>query len=287
MKGISEMMDNRNTCFNGKDNRRDSVCIDSMRILDSCKDKDCFEDVRVYLTDFGQDVIEKAGSIRVKDTKIVCVNIQADPIQFNKGFYQITVRTYTKICLEACVGLGKSQELEGIAVTEKKVVLYGGEGCVRVFKSSPIDNSFCQPCEFEEGSNKPTVVLEAVDPIVLSCKVKSPSCCKPCCSCCVDEMPKSVCCCVNGCLVDHPNLSKHLYVTLGFFSVIRIERPAQMIVDAKEYCVPDKECVISDEEDPCSVFEKMSFPTSQFCPPPCPTAYPTVVGSGCDCKNKY
>jgi hypothetical protein len=59
-KGDHEMMDNRNSCFSGvKDGRKDSVCIDSMRILDSCRDKDCYEDVRVFLTDFGQDVIEK------------------------------------------------------------------------------------------------------------------------------------------------------------------------------------------------------------------------------------
>lgn len=51
--------------------RRDTVCIDSMRILDSCRDKDCFEDVRVYLTDFGQEVIEKSGSVRVKSTEVV------------------------------------------------------------------------------------------------------------------------------------------------------------------------------------------------------------------------
>lgn len=215
----------------------------------------------MYLTDFGQEVIEKTGNIRVKDTKVICVNIQADPIRFNKGFYQITIRAYTKIVFEACLCVGKVQEIEGVAVTEKKVVLYGGEGCVRLFKSTPLDGGFCQPCEFEEGSNKPTVILETVDPIVLSSKVKEP--CRPCCSS-VEDFPKAVCCCLNGGIIDHPGLPKHLYVTLGFFSVIRIERPAQLIVDAKEYSVPDKECLVSDEEDPCSVFAKMPFPAARF-----------------------
>ena len=279
------MIDNRNSCFGGvKESRKDSVCIDSMRILDSCRDKDCYEDVRVFLTDFGQDVIEKSGSVRVKDTKVVCVNIQADPIQFNKGFYQITLRIYTKLCIEACVCPGKVQEVEGIAITEKKVVLYGGEGCVRVFKSTPLDAGFCaEPCNFEEGSNKPTVVLELVDPIVLSAKVKEPCTCN-CCSCCcsVEELPQSVCCCVNGGLVDHSGLCKHLYVSLGFFSVVRVERPGQFIVSAEEYCIPDKECVLSDEEDPCRIFEKMSFPVSQFCPP----TNHGMQGTGCECKKK-
>jgi hypothetical protein len=281
-KGDHEMMDNRNSCFSGvKDGRKDSVCIDSMRILDSCRDKDCYEDVRVFLTDFGQDVIEKAGSVRVKDTKVVCVNIQADPIQFNKGFYQITVRMYTKLCVEACLCPGKVQELEGIAVTEKKVVLYGGEGCARVFKSTPLEGGFCtELCDYEEGSNKPTVVLELVDPIALSAKIKEP-CRQCCCCCCVEELPKPVCGCLNGGLVDHGGLNKHLYVSLGFFSVVRVERPGQFIVSAEEYCIPDKECIISDEEEPCRIFEKMSFPVSQFCPGSVAPPF-----TDCGCKKK-
>ncbi len=287
------MIDNRNSCFGSKPKSKDHVCIDTMQILDSCRDKDCFEDVRVYLTEFGQDVIEKTGNIKVKCTKVICVNVQADPIQFNKGFYQITVRVYTKLLLEACLCPGKSQEFEGIAVTEKKVVLYGGEGCVRIFKSTPIDDGFCaEPCDFEEGSNKPTVVVEMVDPMVLSCKVKEKCTCNNCCCCCVEELPKNVCCQINGCLCDHPALPKQLYVTLGFFSVIRIERPGQFVLAAEEYCVPDKECMMADEEDPCAVFAKMAFPTAQFCP----STYPSVpspgissggsMAPGCGCKNK-
>lgn len=278
------MIDNRSSCFGGnKDDRRNSVCIDSMRILDSCRDKDCYEDVRVFLTDFGQDVIEKSGNVRVKDTKVVCVNIQADPIQFNQGFYQVTIRIYTKLVIEVCLCPGKVQEIEGVAVTEKKVVLYGGEGCARIFKTTPLEGGFCtDQCNYEEGSNKPTVVLELVDPIVLSAKVKEPCTCS-CCCCCptVEELPKTVCCQLNGGLVDHPGLCKHLYVSLGFFSLVRVERPGQFIVSADEYCIPDKECMISDEENPCRIFEKMSFPVSSFCSSPYPVTVP-----GCECKKK-
>ena len=49
--------------------RCDQICIDTMRILDSCRDKDCYEDVRCYLTDFGQEIIEKSGNIRVKNKR--------------------------------------------------------------------------------------------------------------------------------------------------------------------------------------------------------------------------
>lgn len=244
---------------------RDNICIDTMRILDSCRDKDCFEDVQVLISDFGQEIIEKTGSIRVKSTKIVCSNIMIDPIQFNRGFYQVTVRFYTKICFEACLCLGKTQEFEGIAITEKKVVLYGNESNVRTFKSSPT-TEFCAPCiEPEEGSNEPTVVVEAVDPIALSVKTKEKQECCHCC-CCADDLPERVCACLNNALSDYRDNGKRLYVSLGFFSVVRIERPAQLVVSATEYCIPDKECVMADDDDPCKIFEKMAFPISEFCP---------------------
>ncbi len=259
--------------------RGEQACIDTMRILDSCRDKDCFEDVRCYLTDFGQEVIEKTNSIRVKNTEVICANILVDPIQFNRGFYQITVRFYTKLCLEACICHGKSQELEGIAVTEKKVVLFGGEGGARVFRSSPGNEEFCS-CnkEYDEGCNLPTVVVETVDPIALSVKVKEKCDCCHCC-CCVDDMPKHVCDCVCGNLCDYPGM-KYLMVSLGFFSVIRIERPSQIVVSAMEYCIPDKECVLGSEDDPCRIFSKMSFPVDEFCPP---LINPGNIG--CDCNK--
>ncbi len=256
----------------------DPVCIDTMRILDSCRDKDCYEDVRCYLTDFGQEVIEKTGNIRVKNTEVVCANILVDPIQFNRGFYQITIRFYTKLCLEACVCQGKSQEIEGIAVTEKKVVLFGSEGGVRVFKSSAGNEDFCS-CnkEYDEGCNLPTVVVETVDPIALSVKVKEKCDCCPCCH--VDEMPSRVRDCVCGNLCDYPGM-KYLLVSLGFFSVVRIERPAQIVVNATEYCIPDKECVLGSEDDPCRIFSKMSFPVEEFCPP-----LVSPGNMGCDCNS--
>ena len=101
------MQENRNAPLGCNQEQRGTVCIDTKRILDSCRDRDCFEDTKVLLTDFGQEMIEKASSLRVKDTKVVCSDIILDPIQFNKGFYQITVRLYTKLCIEACICLGK------------------------------------------------------------------------------------------------------------------------------------------------------------------------------------
>jgi hypothetical protein len=260
--------------------RRESVIIDTNRILDSCKDKDCFEDTRVMLTDYGQEVLEKCGSIRITSTKVIWTDIVVDPVKFNRGFYQISIRFFTKLNLEACVSVGKSQEIEGIAVTEKKVVLYGSEGNVNIFRSSQIASEFCTWGGGGEtiSTNKPSVVVEVVDPIALSVKVLEHGNCSQgsCPNCGVDEVPIRVQNSLNGPLCDPgAQARRQLYVSLGFFSVVRIERPTQLIVSALEYAIPDKVCQKAEEDDPCTLFSKMSFPVNEFSPP---TKQP-----GCSC----
>lgn len=263
-------------------NTNENVCIDCNRILDSCRDKDCFENVRVFLSSFGQDVIEKTCNIRVKKTKVVWTYLGLEPVRFNRGFYQVNVRFYTKITFEACLSPGKIIEFEGVAVTEKRIILYGSEGNVNIFKCEAGEQCFCECPDASELSvtNAPTVVCEVTDPIALSVKVAKdePKCC---CCCCVEDIPKRVCTTLDCALCEDDFDTKKLYVSLGFFSVIRIERPGQYMISAKEYTVPDKVCVETNEEDPCSTFAKMSFPINEFYPP----SYRDLNGGiGCGCK---
>ena len=119
----SKMGDYRNS-----GGQRDMVCIDTNRVLDSCRDKDCFENVRVYLTDFGQQIVDRASVVRAKCAEVEWACIDIDSVPFNRGFYQLLIRIYTRVTCEACVGPGNTQEFDGIAAVEKKVILFGGEG---------------------------------------------------------------------------------------------------------------------------------------------------------------
>ena len=129
------MAENRFPC-SGSGTARETVCIDTNRVLDSCRDRDCFERVRVYLSCYGNELLERTGAIRAKCANIIWTYIGIDPIQFNRGFYAVTIRFYVKVTFEVCVSCGRAQELEGIAVLEKKVILYGGECNVNVFRST-------------------------------------------------------------------------------------------------------------------------------------------------------
>ena len=138
---------------------RDMVCIDTYRVLDSCRDKDCFEDVRVYITCAGQDIIDRTCVVRAKNANVVWSCIDIDNVPFNRGFYQLFIKIFVKIQFEACLGPGNSQEFEGVAIVEKKVILFGGEGNVNVFKSEirkrriPLMLQLLQACKLASDSS--------------------------------------------------------------------------------------------------------------------------------------
>ena len=65
---------------------------------------------------------------------------------------------------------------------------------------------------------------------------------------------------------------QRLFVTLGQFSIIRLERPAQLIVPVLDYAIPTKECCadpVGCAEDPCALFDKVPFPADAFTPTGC------------------
>ncbi len=262
------MPENRFPCGNSTSTSRDMVCVETNRILDSCRDRDCFEDVQVFLTDIGKEIIEHTSSVRVKDSCIAWAYVGIDPVRFNRGFYTVTIRFYVKLTFEACVCAGRSQEFDGIAVVEKNVVLYGGENNVSVFKSSADSSDFCsvpEPCC--STKNTPTAVVEVVDPIILGARIgEIKSDCGCHCCCCADDLPETITSRVNGVLVDGHDGERVLVVSIGLFSVVRIVRPAQYLINATEYAVPDKECRPDENASPCSVFNSMPFPTHEFAP---------------------
>lgn len=263
----------------GKEGPRGSACIETSRILDSCRDRDCYENVRVFLTDMGQELIDSTSQVRVKESCIAWTYIGIDPVQFNRGFFAITIRFFVKLICEACTCGGRGQEFDGIAVLEKQVVLFGGDSNVSVFRSSGDSGSFCaepEPCYKERSV--PTAVVEVVDPIVLGSRVLEPCDCSGLPDGRSGDIPESIAACLSGPLASDtpsgscgcgnppPRPRRVLTVSLGIFSLIRVVRPAQYLITASEFIIPDKECVTATPSDPCALFRSMAFPVSEFSP---------------------
>lgn len=239
---------------------REVVCISTKKVCDSCKDKECLQDLRVYLTASSQCILDNAIGVKAKSAEILWANIDVEPISFNKGFYTVDVRYFYKITAEASCGIGRSKEITGIAVYDKKTVLFGSEGSARIFNSQ---YSFGQNGSTIGKNNVPTAVIEAVDPVCLSAKIVDA------CNCCGDNTLCDLPDCVAE-IFDDEILSscenKVLYVSLGQFSIIRLERDTQLLIPAYDICFPQKECS-GNSDDPCDIFEKFKFPVDEFFPP--------------------
>lgn len=275
------MQENRNTplCLNG--DNRGTVCIDTQRVLDSCRDRDCYEDVRVYLTTFGEETLCAATNVRTKAVKTLWAYVGIDEVPFNNGFYRITIKYYILVELEACLGIGRTQTFKGLTTLEKTVILYGGDGNATTYYSSP-ENTYCNIGNINTvGTNAPTAVVETVEPVVLGTKVKE-CVCNLGCDCA--ELPDIVTNCLDGEICTNGNGPK-LYISLGIFSVIRIERPAQLLVQATDYSVPDKECCAASEDNPCDLFRNMAFPVGRFRTEMAPQDEHPRGGNGCGCKR--
>ena len=256
------MQDNRNTsCCQGQ--QLGAVCIDTLRVLDCCRDRDCFEDTRVYLAACGEQILQGSTNLRTRQARILCANVGVEEVPFNPGFYQVVVRYYIEVDFEVCV-CGKSQCIKGLAVVEKDVILYGGEGRAISFTSQG-GQSFCGGCCAKGATtNDPVAIAETVEPIVLGTKVTDCNC--PCSCTCTEyvDFPESVRELFGDDLVLNSN-GPTVLVSFGIFSVIRIVRPAQLLVQATDYSVPDKECTpASNNDNPCALFRTMAFPVSQF-----------------------
>lgn len=262
------MQENRNTscgCANGANNGGFSgtVCIDTKRVLDSCRDRDCFEDTRVYLTCQGEEILANSTNVRTRTAKLLWAYVGVDEVPFNCGFYKVTVRYYIEVEFEACLGVGRSQTFKGLAALEKDVILYGGEGRAVTFTSTP-GNTYCNVCNYNNAAtNDPVAVVETVEPVVLGTKVSDCNCPCPCGGEYAD-IPEGIRNTFCEELVT-TSTGPRLLVSFGVFSVIRIVRPAQLLIQATDYSVPDKECnSATNDDNPCALFRTIAFPTTQF-----------------------
>ena len=287
------MQENRNTGLfggtqgnNGNQCTSGVVCIDTKRVLDSCRDRDCFEDTRVYLTKCGEEILSSSSNVRTRSAKILCAHVNVDEVPFNLGFFRVRVRYYIEVEFEACLGVGRSHCFKGVALLEKDVVLYGGEGRALTFTSSPT-NTYCSACEPDTATtNDPIAVVDTVEPIVLATKVSDCNCHCPCGGTEYADIPEGIRNSMGEELVT-TGTGHRILVSFGIFSVIRMVRPAQLLVNATDYSVPDKECTAAtNNENPCSLFRTIAFPTAQFRGTVHPTDIPdTKNNGGCGCRG--
>ena len=237
---------------------REAVCIHTRKVYDSCREKECLKDIRVYLTASSQAILENTINVKPKTAELLWTYIDVEPITYNRGFFTVDVRYFYKVTLDAFCGVGRPKTICGLAVYDKRTVLFGSEGSARIFSSDFVAGA--QDIQNLERTNLPVAVVEVVDPVVLGSKVLD-----TCCDNTVTDVPADICGCFDDDLVI-ANEGRQLYVTLGQFSIIKLERDIQLLMPAYDFCMPDKECA-GNPEDPCALFQNFQFPVDEFFPP--------------------
>lgn len=135
---------------------REAVCVNTKKVFDACRSKECIRDLRVYLTRCSQELLERSTSVKPRRAELLWVDVDVQPVDFNRGFFSVDVRYFYKIFAEVSAGCGRMQDLCGLAYYDKRAILYGSEGTARIFSSQ---SGGPNPQTMEQ-TNKPEAVVE-------------------------------------------------------------------------------------------------------------------------------
>lgn len=129
-------MSEQSTCR--PEDLREAVSIHTRKVTDSCRDKDCIEDLRVYLTRESQALLDASAGAKARCAELVYAYIDVEPVAFNRNHYCIDITFYYRILADAIVGGTKPATLCGLAVFSKRAVLCGEDSCAKIFTSDTV-----------------------------------------------------------------------------------------------------------------------------------------------------
>lgn len=233
----------------------EAVSVNTRKIFDSCRDKDCIDDLRVYPTESSQTYIDSALSLRPRSAELLYVDVSVSPISFNRGFYTVDCTYFYSVVGEA---FPSGDVVTGLAIFDKRVMLFGSVASVKSFHSEDSDPHV-------DGTDLPLAVVDSVDPIALRMKLADAGAPLP-----GEPEPREIPAFIADAFGEPLVLTdagRRWYATLGQFSLVRLERDTQLIIPAYDYNVPEKECPGSSEDDPCALFGRIRFPVEEFFPP--------------------
>ena len=234
---------------------RQAVCVNTRKIFDSCRDKDCVDDLRVYPTESSLGYIDGALSIRPKTAELLYVDVNVEPVSFNRGYYTVDCSYFYSVTGETFPG---GQTVMGLCVFDKRVMLFGSVGSVKSYASG---GSIPLP----QPDDRPIAVVSAVDPICLHCRLADAEALIS-----TELEHRSIPDSIRSVFTEKLILAdtpRRWLATIGQFSIIRLERDTQLVVPAYDYCMPDKEGPGIVSDDPCTLFSRIHFPSEEFFPP--------------------
>jgi len=139
----------------------EALSIHTRKITDSCRDKDCIEDLRVYLTRGSQTILDACAGAKVRCADLLYTYIDVEPVAFDRNHYCIDVTFFYRILADAVVGNARPAALYGLAVFSKRAVLCGEESRAHIFTSDTRIHDADGLSRY--SANRPTAVVEVTD----------------------------------------------------------------------------------------------------------------------------
>lgn len=273
---------------------REAVCIQTEKIYDSCREKDCIEDAPVIFKcpERIAPLLNAAVNVKVNRAEIMDVFADVEPVPFKKGFYTVDLKFFIKVQLVFFVpGMGggiRPITVSGLVLFDKKVILFGSEGGIKIFKSKFKEHEVdSQVHSHLEQDNLPYSKVEVAEPIALTARIADIRD-KKCHIVCCDNVPTSVTARLEDDEIDLRSLDiaeadrgqgtvqganllpltrKQVLVSVGLFVIVKLVRLVQLLIPAFSFCVPNKTCIASTEDNPCELFDTIDFPVDEFFPP--------------------
>ncbi len=259
---------------------REAVCIQVEKIYDSCREKDCVEDAPVLFRhpEKIQKLLNAAINVKARSAEVRDVYADVEELPFKRGFYTVDVKYFIKVVLDFFVpsnrGGTRIVTVPGLVLFDKKVILFGSEGHVKIFKSHFTEKGIDTQIRSDlQQDNLPISKIEVAEPIALSARIVEEKH-----KCCFDSVPRFIMDELDRGYDDLDDdftaaetgnrfTEREVLASIGLFSIIKLVRFVQLLVPAFDFCVPNRECIAATEENACDLFDTIDFPFDEFFPP--------------------
>lgn len=243
---------------------KEAVCVQVEKVYDSCKEKDCIENATVLFKcpHKIKKLIDNAINVKCRRAEVVDVFADIEPVPFKRGFYTVDVKFFIKVTLDFFIPR-RSFETNivtktGLVLFDKKVILFGSEGNVKIFKSHFVEHGIDTPIHSKlQQDNQPISKVEVAEPIALNARIEEIH--EKCCGdrSITEQLPERICKLIGDddededecdadeyetCEEEHEcnhNPRKKVVVSLGLFSIVKLVRLVQLLIPAFDFCVPN------------------------------------------------